>query len=376
MLYPFAPKPLLISVSEKDFLGTYSPNYLTNSRLEFNRLKDVYAELGAPENLKWSSTLLPHGLSYDSRLELYNWLQKHLRKTDAAITAEPPEEPARERELWATSSGSAVRDWRSRTPLQLVQEAAKTQVAAKTSLLERVPVDRFASPALRTLGSVPSNAGVTVSAVEAQSAPEIFLPAWLFESKKETANSQVILLLDQRGRNAAWRETDICHSLASNGHMVISADLRGSGDLRAAYSAGNPAYVGDHEDEEAYAWASLILGKPMLGQRATDILALLDAIRAKYNRPVAIAASGKMTTPAIVAAALDPGCSALYLTGGLASFSRLIDEEEPAETFANWLPGALPSEDLPGLLKRLAPRPVVRGPWQAEAILSAFSQRQ
>jgi len=102
---------------------------------------------------------------------------------------------------------------------------------------------------------------------------------------------------------------------------------------------------------------------------------LLDAIRAKYNRPVAIAASGKMTTPAIVAAVLESTCSALYLSGGLDSFSRLIDEEEPTETFANWLPGALPSEDLPGLLQRVAPRPVVRGPWQAEAILSAFSRR-
>ena len=71
----------------------------------------------------------------------------------------------------------------------------------------------------------------------------------------------MVLLLDGRGRNSTWHESEICHALAMDGYKVVSADLRGSGDLRPAYSSGNPAYVGDHQSEDAYAWASLISGQ-------------------------------------------------------------------------------------------------------------------
>src|SRR3954452_2637164 len=146
LLYPFAPKPLLISVSEKDFFGTYSPNYLADSRLEARRLKEIYSILGAPDDLKLSSTPLPHGLSYDSRLELYSWLQKHLHRSDEPVTSEPRGEPEHEKTLWVTPSGSVVRDWKGKTPLQLVQEMARAKTTKNTGLVERLAVDRFPSP--------------------------------------------------------------------------------------------------------------------------------------------------------------------------------------------------------------------------------------
>jgi hypothetical protein len=364
---------MLISVTEKDFYGTYSPNYIANSRLEFDRLKTVYSALGSPENLKWSSTPLPHGLSYDSRLELYNWLEKHLRETAKEVTAEPADRSAPEGKLWATPTGNTVRDWHSKTPLQLVQDAARAKSGEKANLLELIKVDRWASPSLTVLGKAESTGGVSISAAEVQSAPEVFSPGWLFENGAQDVRRPVILLLDEHGRNSTWRESGICHALAVQGYKVLSADVRGSGDLRPAYSAGNPAYVGGHQGEDAYAWASLILGKPMLGQRVADILAWHDALSARYRRPVAIAADGSMATPAIVAAAMEPKCSGLYLTGGLSSFASLIEQEEPREPFANWIPYSVPSDDLPGFVKRISPRLVKRGAWSATLIAAAFS---
>jgi hypothetical protein len=96
-------------------------------------------------------------------------------------------------------------------------------------------------------------------------------------------------------------------------------------------------------------------------------------LTAQYGRPIAIAASGKMTTPAIIAAAIAEKCSSLYLTAGLQSFSSLILEEQPAEPFANWIPNSVPGQDLEGLLKKLSPRPVRRGAWIASDIAAAFS---
>ena len=49
LLYPIAPKPLLVMVSQRDFFGTYSPNYLTSGIEEFQKLQRVYRTLGHPE---------------------------------------------------------------------------------------------------------------------------------------------------------------------------------------------------------------------------------------------------------------------------------------------------------------------------------------
>ena len=68
LLYPLAPKPLLILVSAHDFYGTYSPRYLDNGRAEFEELARVYGTLGHRDHLAWRDTPLPHGLTYSLRL--------------------------------------------------------------------------------------------------------------------------------------------------------------------------------------------------------------------------------------------------------------------------------------------------------------------
>ena len=89
LLYPMAPKPLLVLVSERDSFGTYSPKYLENGEAEFAKLRRVYAHLGRSGNLEWGSTALPHGLSQVLRVRIYEFLERHLQgKTGAAV--EPP----------------------------------------------------------------------------------------------------------------------------------------------------------------------------------------------------------------------------------------------------------------------------------------------
>jgi hypothetical protein len=54
----------LISVSDKDFFGTYSPAYISNGWEEFQKLQKGYQTLGHGDRLKWVDTPLPHGLVY------------------------------------------------------------------------------------------------------------------------------------------------------------------------------------------------------------------------------------------------------------------------------------------------------------------------
>jgi hypothetical protein len=71
-----------------------------------------------------------------------------------------------------------------------------------------------------------------------------------------------------------------------------------------------------------------------------------------------VAASGKLTVPAIFAAALEPMIAGLYLNGGLVSFQKVIETEVYHQPFANFVPDLLKHTDLPDVVAGLAPRKV------------------
>src|SRR5260370_20820406 len=59
LLFPLAPKPLLLQVSAKDFFGTYSSSYLSSGREEYGKLRAVYENLVAPRRRSSHDTPLP-----------------------------------------------------------------------------------------------------------------------------------------------------------------------------------------------------------------------------------------------------------------------------------------------------------------------------
>ncbi len=364
LLYPLAPKPLLISVSDKDFFGTYSPSYISSGWEEFRKLRRIYRILGRSEQLAWTSTPLPHGLSYDTRLKIYNWLNRWLKGQTQPLEQEPPASPEPERTLWVSDSGSIVTSFGSLTPFELNRRNLSARRPRRPSAegLTRLLALERPGPAcgLRILARVPGN-GLQIEAVETPSATPVWLPAWLFLPDSEDRSKPVLLLLDPAGRNARWREGELCQQLAAGGWPVCAADLRGIGDLAPEFSGGAAHYARSHNEEEHYAWASLILGRPLVGQRVTDILALvtgLAAHRALTGRPIHVAARGPLTIPALFAAALEARIAHLYLAGGLVSFRNLVETENYTHPFGNFLFGVLRELDLPELATMIAPRQV------------------
>ncbi len=119
--------------------------------------------------------------------------------------------------------------------------------------------------------------------------------------------------------------------------------------------------AGEHADEEDYAWASLVFGKPLLGQRVTDILALAAALRVHptlRGLRLKVAASKRLTAAALFAAAMDPAIAELYLAGGLLSFRNVVETERYSAPFGSFVFGILQHTDLPEVAAALAPRRV------------------
>ncbi|HMC61519.1 MAG TPA: acetylxylan esterase, partial [Candidatus Solibacter sp.] len=324
LLWPMAPKPLLVASSAHDFFGTYSPSYEQSSREEFQKLARAYAALGAADRLRHFETPLPHGLSYSLRVAIYSWFERHLSRAGRAIAEEPPTNPEREETLWCGATGNTVRDFGGKTPHSITRErAASIRTPDRAADLRALlGVETLAAAPKLQVKSATAYGDCKVLAVELNSAPKVWVPAWLFLPKRPW--TRLLLILEPGGRNARWREDDLYPRLAGSGLAVCAADVRGVGDLEPQFSSGAAGYARDHQNEENYAWASLILGRSLLGQRTTDIAAPAAALAQAYPEAVlTIAARDKMTVPALCAAVFEPRISKLYLVRHLASWRNL-----------------------------------------------------
>jgi hypothetical protein len=203
---------------------------------------------------------------------------------------------------------------------------------------------------------------VKVEVLEIAVEPAVWLPAFLLVAEKTPATKPVLLALDDTVNTQLWFDPEVDRSLPEGSPVICAADVRGVGALTPEFSPGAAEYEQWHEREENYAWGSVILGRPLVGQRVSDILALTAALRsdpASKGRPIYIAARRKLTVPALFAAALDPAIRGLYLCGGLVSFQNLIETEVYRYPFANFVPNLLKHTDLPEVAASIAPRNLV-----------------
>jgi dienelactone hydrolase len=359
LLYPLAPKPLLILASEKDFFGTYSPNYISSGSEEFEKLRGIYTVLGRAEQLAWFGTPLPHGLSYDMRLQIYNWFDRWLKGSSRRIEEEPPTEVERDEILFVTPVGNVVQALHGETPFSLNRKRAIVQKPVPLDALlqlERPP----ASPQATTLGKA-SSRNAWIEAVEFPSAPKVWVPAWLYLPKRTNVSQPLVIVLEPSGR-ISWHEGELYDRLAAKGCVVCAPDLRGIGDMTPEFGRGAARSAREHNNEEMYAWSSLIFGRALVGQRVTDILAVVRGLRNRTDlkaRHIRIAARNVMTVPALFAAAIEPSIDSLYLAGGLISFESIVNTENYRYPFGNFVPNILKHTDLPQLATTLAPRKVV-----------------
>jgi dienelactone hydrolase len=360
LLWPMAPKPLLVSISARDYFGTYSPSYEKSGREDYAKLARAYAALGAPGHLTWFETPLPHGLSYSMRVAIYNCFERGLKHSERKIDEEPPTAPEKEETLWCGPTANHVRDFKGKTPFVLTRERAAAIRTPETpaglhALLGMDPGG--AAPRLEVRGRT-RYSDCDIQAVEVNSAPQVWAPAWLFLPKRPW--TKLLLLVEPNGRNGRWHEDDLYPQLAAAGVAVCAQDVRGVGDLEAQFSPGSAAHERGTHNEDDYAISCLILGRSLLGQRAQDIASMAAALAGAYPQATIVtAARDKMTVPALCAASLEKRIAKVYLSNHLASWRSLLAAEDYTHTFANFVPNVLSVMDLPFIARSLAPREVI-----------------
>ncbi len=354
-IHAFAPKPYLMLVAIRDFFS------IAGARATFEEARRVYQKLGAPDRIAIVEADDGHGYSKPRRLGAYRWLGRWLKgaedssdETDAPI--------AREDELWATKTGQVATSLGGETVFTLNRKRAAAlrragpPVPAQT--IERLlGFRKLAGPVpVHPLGVI-ERSGYRIEKLVYESEPGIQIPAALAVPESPAGPKSAVVLVHSQGKSAVQAELD---ELVRAGLIVLAIDARGWGETAPTGGKGGdwPRHFGDYDN----AMTAILLDRPLVGQRALDIVRGVDLLAARGDVDAGrIAGLGieAGAVPLLHAAALDARIRKIALDRTLASYQMVVEQRIHRRVFESVIFGVLKSYDLPDLAATLAPRRVL-----------------
>ena len=397
------PRPVLIGAATRDFFP------IEGTRQTFAEAQSLYQKLGVPERIKMVEFDHHHMYSQPLREATYAWFDHWLKGVDAEAH-EPEIVTEKDATLECTPTGQVITSLggktvydfnRAQAEQELQQLSArrrdadfhKTLVAKiRTRLaLGTAPISDVApglSPARAALKggatfksgqdlalpadmtprveNAPATSEVGDLVVEKlllASEPGISVPTRVIHRKGLEGRAPAVVYL--RDRQGEGDGPALFASLAEQGRVVAVADVRGFGETWA------PRDVREQEDDyfhprdgkdADFAYAAFFLGRPLLGMRVDDALAVVRYLRTRPDvdpKHVAIVGRGWAGVTALFAASLDSEISSTAVEGVPASYGALATAQLYEQPAYFLLPGVLQDFDLTDVFAALAPRPLL-----------------
>jgi dienelactone hydrolase len=371
LLYAFAPKPLLVTITLHDAGHTYSPEYVGGSMDLVDEYRRVYRILGAADRVSLQATTVRHGYVYEMRRATYAWFNRWFDMTDAddSETSQAVEADAT---LFVTPTGFVCTSFGGETALTLTRQMAETvhsssapsadDVRRRARTVLGVEESAGAPPAARVLATI-SKPGYRAEQFELASDHEIRTPGWLLTPDKAGPSTPTLLYV---GEAAAWSsvaEGAFAERLCARARCRIAViDVRGRGDCAIAYPQRGRFYFPERIPDEAYlTWFALMLGRPLVGGQVSDTLRALVYLRSRPDvaGPVSLVGDGPHGVIALYAAALDERHGGVALRHTVTDYRSLAVAEHYDQPFGIYAYGLLRQFDLPDLARAAAPRPVL-----------------
>jgi cephalosporin-C deacetylase-like acetyl esterase len=357
-----APRPTLICAASRDFFdiqGTWTT---------FREAKRVYGLMGHPERVDLVESDSGHGFPRPQREAVLRWMRRWLLNVDDAPT-EGEIAVAKEAELRCTRTGQVLEDFKGKSVFALNAEReaelakGRAKVRDRDALLKDVA--RLAGVRLPVAAAKVTEAGEVkrdsyrVRKLVFETEPGVRVPGLLLDGGR----GPLVIYADGAGKGAAVAPGGPAERLAKAGARVLALDLRGLGETAPGRpAAGRPNYFGADTFE---AFVALHLSRPLVGQRATDLLAVVAKMAGEFD-DIRLVGVGSAGPAALHAAALDPRVKRLTLDGVLVSWSAVVKTPVSHDQLTNVVPGALAAYDLPDLAASVAPRPLtIRKPADA-----------
>ncbi len=373
-----APKPVILLGKERDYFDA------RGLEEAFARLRRLYALLGHEENIALFIGPTAHGYSQENREAMYRWFNQVTKISDAGT--EPPLTIEKDETLWCTPKGQ-VAELKSRTVYSFTQDlsrqlgASRSQLsgdALKQSVIEALKLPaRSGVPEYRILR--PSgNRGYpkrysTTYAVETE--PGVFAVVYRLAdeslmSRPPRGFERAILYVSHQSADAEMREEPLIAELikAEPDSACYTCDVRGVGESRPD-TCGADTFRRPYGSDYFYAIHSLMLDCPYVGQKAHDVLRVVDWLKAYGHAEVHLAGKGWGALPATFAALLSDDVVQVTLKNALVSYGGVAESEEYDWPLSAFVPAVLKKFDLPDCyrileakrLRQVEPRGSVAG---------------
>ncbi len=371
LLYAFAPRPLLMTVTLHDAGHTYSPEYVSSSGDLFDEYKRAYGLLGAGDRVSLQATTVQHGYVYEMRRATYGWFNRWLGMT-GADDEETSQAIETDETLFVTPTGFVTTSFGGETALSLTRglagairtpaSSSPADVRARIRAVLGIEEPQSEPPAGRVLATI-RKPGYQAEQFEITSEQEIRTPGWLLTPDDASASTPTLLYL---GEAAAWSsvaEDAFAERLCAKEKCRVAViDVRGRGECAIAYPQRGRSYFRERIPDEAYlTWFTLMLGKPLLGGQVHDTLRALAYLRSRpdVGAAISLVGDGPHGAIALFAAALDAHAGSVALRQTLTDYRSLAVAERYSQPFGIYAYGLLREFDLPDVARAAAPRPVL-----------------
>lgn len=364
-----APRPTLLLVATRDFFDA------SGSWTTFREAKQIYSMLHHGERVDLFENNDTHGYALPQREAAVRWMRRWLLgKDDAPV--EGNLEVRKDPQMLCTRTGQVLEDFKGKSVFdlnaekerQLAAQRGKLQTTrSKEDLLKEVRrLIGWQSPKAAngtTLPETITRDGYLIRKERFETEPGIVVPVLSFWPKTPAKRQRqpLVIYLHGDGKSVDAAPGGPIEKLVKGGQIVYAPDLRGLGETAPGASTPNrPSHFGADFKET---FLALHLNRPLLGQRAQDVVSLVEALAKGDQYDIHLVGIGTAGPIALHAAALSPHIKQVMIDRSVISWAAVVRTPINYNQLTNVVPGALRHYDLPDLAAALAPRPLtIRGP--------------
>ena len=373
-LAALAPKPIIILAKEKDYFDA------RGNEAAYQRLKRLYGLLGAEDNISYFVGPTYHGYSQENREAMYRWFNRCTKISDART--EPALVLEKDETLWCSPRGR-VAELGSKSIDGFTREKSRALAARRGSpegaaLLQKV-ADTLrlpkgtGVPEFRILRPLPDRKYPMRHALPYMVETDPGVHAIVYRLTREPLlsrppreTSKAILYVSHQSADEELRGERLIRDLiaAEPEAAVYTCDVRGVGDSEPQTTSVNNR--GEYSTDYFYSSHAMMLDYPYVGQRAFDVLRVLDWLDAWGYSQVHLAARGYGALPATFAALLSPHVVRVTLKNALTSYGDIAEARDYRWPLSALPPGVLTSFDLPDCYRELKKKNLqLLEPWGA-----------
>lgn len=351
-----APKPTLILAGRYDFIDY-------NGTLQsFDDLKKVYASLGEAEKAKLFTYDDGHGISKPKREKAVQWFRKWFYNDDKTIV-EPELKTLTDRELFASAKHKVNLSFpneinlKQQNELLFIAYADNREKFKKQSSTERQKViqkllninTEKRKVEVEELGQVHAKFAVFHKVI-IRKENEVPMPALVYYPQKPA--KKVVIWISDDGKNKLVDSSSLMQRYIDQQDVaVVFADLRGTGETADKLELNDPKYF---SKDYRNAMLALHIGKPLLGQRTTDIFSLLEFVSLHSqlkNAALELNAKGNIGLAGLYASLFRENIVNLNLYECLESYQQILQQPLAKDRYNLVVHNVLSYYDIPDLVR-------------------------